>query len=516
MIKKRIVALLVCLALLLTGCGTGSGNNKDGEGAENNVATEQEITLLYCQNDTLNPFNTISKLNAELGLLMFEPLVKLDNKFEIITALADSVLLDGLVCTVTLKNAVFSDSSPVTADDIIYSYTKAKESDRFSSLFYEVQSVNALDAKSVVFTLNRHDPYFAKLLTFPIIKSGSDKLKNEDNVELAPIGAGRFVFDSEKKCLLQNDKFYGEKPTVTTIKLINAPDNESMEHYVEVGATDIYFADQGDENIIRMSGKRQAVNLNNLVYLGINHYYGPLKSDLLRYAISSAVDRTILSQNAFFTNALPATGFFHPSWEEVSNYQTLPLGADLKISVENLANIGYNELDKEGFRLNSNGSRLELSLLVNKDNVAKLTAANLIAEQLKSACIKINIEAVSEAEFHSRIRSGSFQLYIGEIKLQANMDISSLVLATGPASYGIAPPAANGVFDAETSYDAVVRGFYSGQYNMVDVATALLSSMPVIPLLYREAVVFYSDDITDFGDSAYSDIFLSIDKYKFK
>ncbi len=537
---KKIISMLLTAALLLSmaGCG-GDAQNESSTPSNDSAKVENEtsvLRLLYCANDTLNPYKTISKLNFELSTLMFDPLVKTDNSFNDVFVLAKDIKTEGNLCTVTPRNAVFSDGTPLTAEDVVFSFGLARESDRYSHLLYEVEKVEITEEGKVLFTLTKNDPYFYRLLSFPILKNGSDQLKNEDNVELVPIGTGRFIFSDKNKNMTPNPKYFGEDPTVTEITLINAPDNESMEHYVEVGATDIYYADGGDENIIRMSGQKTSVNLNNLVYLGINHNYGPLKSDEIRHIISSAISRKALVGTAFYSNAVAANGFFHPAWEGIKGYQTLSDTANLKICVENLANIGYNRLNEDGFYENGDGNPLEFTLLVNGDSFTKLSAANLIKAQLAEAGIKLEVNPLPAEQYFSALKNGHFQLYLGEIKLQQNMDISSLVIKGGEAAYGMpeAPKKSDNkkpekeetdgekpeeepvVFDGETAYISVVEGFSKGENSITDVASSLLSSMPVIPLVYRSAVVFYSDEISDIGEVSCYDIFFSADKYKVK
>ncbi len=544
MIKKIIAICLAAALLLLSGCKGNEEDNAPSSAPSSDAQNESlsELQLLYCANDTMNPYKTISKLNAELAYLLFDPLIKVDNSFEEVLVLAKSAVTEGNTCTVTLRDAVFSDTTAVTSEDVIYSYNLAKASERFSHLFYEVERVEAVDAKTVVFVLKVHDPYFSKLLTFPILKAGSDQLKNEDNVELVPIGCGKFVFDNLEPALIPNTKHYSNIEEITKINLVNAPDSESMQHYVEIGATDIYYAEMIDDTIIRMSGKKNEVNLNNLIYLGINHSYAPLKSAELRYAISSAISRKVIAERAFYSNALPATGFFHPDWAEVLGYQTIQSEANQKISVEYLAKIGYNRLNEDGYYENAKGKPLHLTLLVNSDSTTKLAAAKLISKQLEASGIKITVNALNKDAYFTALKAGHFQLYLGEIKLLPNMDISSLVLEGGSAAYGIAADvtqadkqavtessevestenkesSAEGTtadFNTETAYASVVKGFYQSKNSAVDVASALLASMPVIPLIYRSSIVFYSNEIEDIISPSSCDIFLSIDKYKFK
>lgn len=535
MTKKLIAFALAAILLLLAGCGSGTDKNpSDTFSGGNDPSGRKELQLLYCAADTMNPYKTISKLNAELASLLFEPLFKVDNSFEAVAVLAEKITSEGTTHTVTLKNAVYSDGSPVTADDVLFSCGLARECERFSYLFYEVESITAADGNTVVFTTTRHDPYFAKLLTFPILKTGSDELKNEDNVELVPIGSGRFVFNEQGDGLIQNGSYYGKQTQIEGIRLINAPDLESMEHYVEIGATDLYYAEMTDDTIIRMSGTKEKINLNNLIYLGVNHYYGPLKSANLRYAISSALSRQQIAEKAFHSNATPANGFFHPAWKETSDYQTIETSANLKISVENLADIGYNKLNADGFYENSAGKVLELSLLVNGESAVKVAAAELIASQLAAAGIKINLNVADRNEYFRALSAGHFQLYLGEVRLLPNMDVSPFVIRGGSAAYGMVsapeavpedrpdgdeteePDESAPAYNSETAYISVIKGFDAGKNTAADVASSLLSSMPVIPLAYRDSIVFYSTTVEDIGEASACDIFLSMGELKIK
>ena len=532
--KKLLVLLLSISLILLTACKGGSvstPSDQHNEESSESVQTNETIQLLYCENDTINPYKTINKTNAEIAHLIYEPLVKLDNNFEPVLALAESVEIKGNVCTVTLKDALFFDGSKVTADDIVFSAELAKNSKRFSYLFYEVKNLFAQGNKEIVFELTKKDPYFTNLLTFPILKSGTDDLKDEDNMEIPPVGCGRFMISKDETALTPFENYYGNKSPVSKIKLINAPDKEAVKHYVEIGATDIYYTDYSDSSIYRMSGKRQTVNLSNLVYIGVNHKNPLLATYEMRLAISSALNKEEIVKTAFHGNALAAEGFFHSAWKEISNVQTLQALPNEKLVVENLEKIGYNSTDTKGIRKSAYGSRLSFNLLVNGDNPSKLSMANLLVAQLKKVGIEIKINSVSASQFSSLVNSGNFQLYIGEIKMLPNMDVSSLVLPGGSAAQGIVSPYAKSQEDdqeetenidtsldnfSNKAYISVINGFYSGKNSVADLASSLISAMPVIPVVFRSGVVFHKNDIKDLGELSTTDLFLSIDKYKFE
>ena len=419
--------------------------------------------------------------------------------------LAEKITAEKNRYTVTLRDAKFSDGSRVTADDVINSCSLAKASAVYSHSFYEVSSFTAADSKTVIFELSKNDPYFANLLTFPILKKGSEALKNEDNVEIVPVGAGAFIFDDKKAMLTKNVNYYG-KCDVDYITLVDAPDRESLEHYIEIGATDYYLTDPVNGNIVRMSGKKLALNTTSFVYLGVNHNYAPLSDSLLRQAISAAIDRALICETAFYDYAKPATGFFHPDFKDTSGYQTIQIKADSKISVENLTEIGYNSLDAEGYRVDSKGKRLALSLLVNDSNPARVSTANMIKAQLESVGIYVTVNAVSYERYMAALKNGQFQLYVGEVTVTPNMDMGELVTAGKKAAFGI--PASGAL-----SYKAVLDGYAKGTNGIGEIATALITDLPMIPLLYRNKLLFYSEEALVGNVSAY-DIFLSITHFE--
>ena len=124
---------------------------------------------------------------------------------------------------------------------MVYSYKLAKKSSTYYKYkLYEVKEVEAVNNTTVKFTLKKSDPYFINMLDFPIIKAESENVTDSDSVKYAPVGAGRYKLNKTETALLQNENYHGKKGSIKRIDLINAPDNESVSHYVEIGATDLY------------------------------------------------------------------------------------------------------------------------------------------------------------------------------------------------------------------------------------------------------------------------------------
>ncbi len=512
--KKLICFMLVFALIILGGCKSNPKNSSSDAVFETETKPDS-LRLLYSYGDSFNPYTASTDLNRNLCTLLYDPLFKVDNNFNCEYYLAQSGSIEGSTATVTLNQVSFSDGTPLTADDVVYSFSLAKKSESavYRSYLQEVVSCTAADTYTVNFKCDFYDPYLFNLLTFPIIKAGSDKQSNSDGVEIAPVGCGRYTVNENGKTLDLNPTYYGKKPTVQSIDLLNAPDSESISHYVEVGATDIYYTDSSSDTIYRMSGKRAEVNINRLIYIGINSTYGQLSAKEARYAISSAINRTAICDSAFYNNAKPANGYMNPDFSPVKATSSLEAQTNNEITVENLAKLGYNTLDENGFYVNSSGNRLSFSLLVNSDNRSRVAAARAISAQCRNAGIEITVIERTFEQYNELLQSNSFQLYLGEVSILPNMDISALVTNGGSAAYGVDEAVTAG--DSAMQASALIASYRNGEISVSDLSASLLSQMAQIPVCFRKGLLFYKNDIKSGVIGTLGDIYYSLSDYSF-
>lgn len=536
--KKTTAIIIAAMLLLISGCrgNTDSTSSSFTTDTVNASSKRDYITLLYSASDTFDPYTATTDANRQLCKLIYEPLVKLDNEFNVNYGLAEKVELKDKVCTVTLKDLSFSDGSPLTEEDVVYSFNLAKKSStEYAYKLYCAESAAVIGARTVNFKLTKADPYFTNLLDFPILKKGSEKATTSDSVALPPIGCGRYKIDDSLTKLVLNEKSLSNPSaySIKEIRLINAPDSESLSHYVEIGAADMYYSDISDGNILRMSGKKVNININHIVYIGVNQSYGDLAQNELRQAISAGIDRTSVCRDGYYNNAVAAAGFFNPLWKPVKSVQNIETAANQEITIENLEEIGYNSVDGNGIRKKSGGTRLQFDMLVNKENRTRVAAARLAAQQLAACGFKINVIEKSYADYTAALSSGNFQLYFGEVALTPNMDLSSLVTEGGSAAYGVKKPQVSdsqassdpeNVSEAESAVPTefasataaeLIDGLYSGKNTVADIASVLQTEMPIIPVCYRTGVLFYNENIENVNNSSASDIYFSIESYKF-
>ncbi len=551
--KNTLVLLLICLICLCTACSaapvepdTSVSSAAEGEASP----TTGTVSLAFSSTDSLDPYTAVTKYNKELCELLYDSLITLDENFSPVYRLASSVTLAGKNCTVVLADARFSDGSTVTAEDVVYSLQKAKKSEtRYATQLAGVSSCSASGAKTVEITLSKSDPYFTNLLDFPILKKGSDELKNQDGKVLPPIGGGRYIYQADSMLLAANPTYRGGALSLETIQLVETPDDEALSHNIEVGNISISYSDLSSNTPLRMTGKNLSVGLNNLVYLGINFGNGYLSEPRFRQAVSLAVDRQKIAASAYIGYAAAANGPFPSSWKEAAGLQTMSSTPEISRAVALLEEIGYNTKDGDGYRLNAGGRRITLTLLCNLDNTARTAAAELLKEQLAAVGIELSVRTVNWNAYLSELSSGSFDLYIGEVKLQGNMDLSALVTEKSGACFGYiktprqtasstssassasavsavsAVSASSGSSAASltdenvpyvtvSAYD-IVNDMYKGEATLADVLAAFNSELPVIPLCHRAGQLAYSSRIRSTLTPTVSDLFSGIETIAF-
>lgn len=511
---KRIISFVIVLIMILScwGCKETEEPVSTSSGSGSS-AKKPSVKLAYCDNDYMNPYTCVTKVNRRLSVLIYESLVGVDENFNSVNILASDINHDGKKITVKLKSGVlFSDGSNFSSGDVKYSFDLAKKAEYIRSAeLATVTSCKVIDELTVEFAVSNNDNFAVNLLTFPIIKSGSDKLESSDNVLYDPIGTGRYVRTDHT--LNVNANYRTDDTKLKTISLVNTPNQEALEHGIFSGRISVYYSDMTDGEIPQMLGKSVDTTLANLVYIGVNNNEdSPLDSDM-RQVISSALNRNAICEQAFMGFAEPAAGLFPASWSQVAGLQTILPESDNDNVLAKLDEIGYNTMDTEGYRRNGNNKTLSVNILVNKDSKVKSVAAETVAAQLKTFGIKANITYKGYEDYLTALTDGNFELYLGEIQFKNNLDPSQLLTYGGSAAWGAAAPIetkqdtmAEGEQTQDTTQETdmysgstqeKIVGYYYGDTLFSEILITFMSELPVIPICYRNGWLGYTSDIPD-------------------
>ena len=154
----------------------------------------------------INPLLALSDADRDLTALTYAGLMGLDGKGSLVPVLAESyeVTPDGKTYTFRLRDsALFSDGTPVTAEDVVFTVQRAQDPGLKSPAYADWSgiSASALDSRTVRFTLSRPYAPFLHLATLGILpmhlwSSISDEAFPFSTLETMPVGAGPFAVTS--------------------------------------------------------------------------------------------------------------------------------------------------------------------------------------------------------------------------------------------------------------------------------------------------------------------------------
>lgn len=489
--KKAIVFLVIISVIVSAFCGCGDNviiNPEKTTTPSGHTQSEGVLNLAYTKADTLNPYTTKTTANLQILSLVYDGLYKLDKAYEPIPVIAKSAIVSGTTVNVTLNNVSFSDGTAVTASDVVKSFDSAKFSAAYSARLENFSGANISASNMVVFTMKNPDPYALSCLTFPIIKNTASSE--------SPIGSGRYKIEKsgESVYLVVNSKKSGFNPSLKTIMLVPVRAADSLESSVEIGNTAFYYNDLSGGTFSRINAKTVEMGINNMVYLTFNYKSEMFANAKIRQAVNLALDRNEIVTTAFQGHARAAYAPFNPEWHALASKDLI-----IPQSIEKASQlIAESEIDI---------TQKEISLLVNADNQFKLETAQFIQSYLSALGFKVVLKDYSTEYYTEAIELGAYDIYIGEVRLPYNMDLSSLLTLGGSVSYGISAESA-----AAKRYSQLI----SGGCELMDFINTFNEDPPFLPLCFRNAAVSYATSLQDCYGCCDGDVFYDIENWSFK
>lgn len=489
--KNGFWALLAAAVLTLSGCSTLPGN-VPGDSPDSSAppvsssgpSAPATFTLAYDPEDTLNPYAAVSRTNLELSHLLYDSLTALDAKWIAQPSLAASVeQTEALRLAASLREgAVFSDGTPVTAADVVYSFNLGKASSNYKALLANLTTAAATDGNRIVFTLASPDPNAAACLTFPVLKSGTAD---------SPVGGGRYMPAAEPIRLVRNP--HAGSVSLEPLYLREQTTAETIRQGLEAGTIQYFFDDLSDGDIPRLSCASVSIPMNNLVFLGVNAAKKrDLENALVRQALAAALDRTALAETAFAGRAQAAPTPFHPVWGPAVELKGFSAGENLAVAVAQLEQAGYNTRSNDSV---SGGKDLSLTLLYVGGNSFREELAALIKQQLEKTGLSLTLEKVEADVYRSRLQRGDFELYLGEIRLSANMSLRPLLTEGGAAAYGVRTNGAGA---------AAYGRYLTGELTLEGFCEAFTADVPFIPLCWRKGIAAYDRNLSGVAPIAFN------------
>ncbi len=476
---------------------------------------------------SVDPHKTSTVYEANVLRDLFQGLVMQDEKANVIPGAAESwtVSDDGTVYTFKLrKGGVWSDGSPVTADDFVFAFHRLEDpatGAEYASMLYPVKGaedfntnkgkaedmgVKAIDADTLQVTLKAPAPYFLEMLThqatYPVNKASIDKLgadwiKPGKLVSNGPFTLAEWVPNDHLK-LVKNPKFWdAANIKIDVVNFIPTEDRSSAIKRFEAGELDSYD-DLPTEQLADLKTK-----FGDQIRVGpqLGTYYFAIKTDKapwdnveLRNAISMAIDRDFMAEKVWQNSMLPGYSMVPPGIEGYT--PAMAKYADTsQIDREDEAK---KILEKLGY---TPEHPLKMEIRYNTSENHKNTAV-AVQEQLKPLGVEVSLLNTDTKTHYAFLQNkGNYDVaraaWIADYKDPENfLGISRKASGINYSNYN------NPKFEEAMDKAAAAGG--NSQERMKDLADAeriLVDDAGIIPLLYYSYHDIVSSKLHGFTDN---------------
>lgn len=425
--RYRLTAFLLSLLLSLTACGgeegTGAASSASSVGSSQEEVQEPEtaaLTLAFYPEQSLHPALSANRANLALAPLLYEGLFAVDGSFTAQPVLCQSCTVspDKLTWTFTLRGGVtFSDGTPLTGEAAAAALELARgEGSRYSGRLSHVASITAGEG-TVTVTLDEPNGSLPLLLDIPLALGAGGR----------PAGTGpyRLSENGEGAELTARDNWWQDRRLpVDTIALKTMNKSDEMIFAFDAGDISLVEVDLMGTNSLGYSGSYETwdYSTTSMIYLGFQTRTGLCQSAEVRKALGRGVDRESIARVTYATHAVPSALPVHPDSPLYDRWIASQLSYDPETLVKELEALG--------------AAGRELVLLVNTENMAKASAAQWIADQLESAGMEVRVDSLTFEDYTAALEAGRFDLYLGEVALTADFDLSALLSSDGALNYG--------------------------------------------------------------------------------
>lgn len=473
-----ILSAILCISLLgctqqdvYTPTGDGLTWEEDYTGpvyTRPNDNDQQELTLTYYPDRSMNPLDSMDFTNRALFSLIYQSLFVVDRDYNVFPMLCKSYQVSEDMKTYTFypENATFSDGSALTVYDVLATLQAAKESEVYGGRFLHVTEI-ALSADGGV-TILTDTPCsdLPILLDIPILK--------QDQLEDAyPLGTGPYVLQTGDGAQLRRRTDWWCKAelavTVPAISLIEAQSNTQIRDQFEFADLDLVCADPGSDKYTDYRCDFELWDCENgiFLYLSCNLTGTVFSNENVRAALTYAIDRDTIVDDNYRGFARSATLPASP----LSPYYSTVLAEKYVYDRE--------KFDQAVYDAGMVGA--PLIFVVNSDDSLRVRIARQISQSLTQAGFEVDLREKSGDAYRYAISTRDYDLYLGQTKLSANMDLSPFFSSSGSLSYG----AINDV-----SIYALCMESLANEGNYYTLHRTVMEDGRLCPILFRSYAVY--------------------------
>lgn len=452
----------------------------------------------------INPLANASTISANVSELIFDSLIEMDQSEKMRPALAKrwEISPDGRVWTFWLRdNVVFHDGRRFTANDVVATYNVMRKLKKgFLSLgLSNIESVEALDEKTVRFKVKRYDSFLPEYFHLIRIVSADDIIRNADGA--ITVGTGPFSLESfsDKSIALKAfDKHFRGRPKLDRIEVKILPSQRACLSRLIAGQIDMVMVeDSADLRSILGVPDIDLIDTGmSFIYMMILNQKSPhLKDPNLRKALNYGLDRDYLRKRIRQMEgeiAEVASYTWSPSNHDARAFQYKPKYAKgLFLKAGYVDRDGDHKLDRDG-----KAYLFEIAFATGSTLVAKIL--NITKLAYENIGVEVNIDAYDPEELFRKFYSRKgFDAVVIPIASQCYQSVQYLLWHSKQRDTNVSSYS-NSRADELLDDIRYSRAVNTKNAAKIELAKVMADDPPGIPLFIKQTKVLVNDRFQGF------------------
>ncbi len=441
---KRIYVYMIAVGLILLSCAEKPEKSEDETGADLNEMYKRAVEFspkpgkyggsivipAFSDPSGFNPLKSEDPFSSRVVSLMFEGLTIPDPVTgESQPALASewSVSEDSLEWVFSIREGgVWSDSTPVTASDVVFTYRLAQRIGSSRYIFPESTSVASVDSKSVKFTLKERFAYLPLAAALPLLpehrfseKADTAEFYKTDTDPDSIVCSGPYLLSSyasfQKIVLERNPVYYKEGAEGKTLPYLDSivfrmesDMDMAFDGFLE-GKIGYYPGSGRDYDTllglsdslgyeVHVTGPPRSINalmfnLGSKYTDSLDSRPSVYTSRDFRKGLSYAIDREkmidSLCSGMGYVQRSPLSPAYIRYYDSTLSQDSIGYNPERASALFKEAGLQYSEGDS--VFLDKDSNVVDLSIIVNGESSFRRDAAEMVAGFLKDVGIQINI-----------------------------------------------------------------------------------------------------------------------------
>lgn len=498
---KRILSVLLCAVMVASLAACGGKDPDSTAGAETGPSSEnvssdgipahkEELIIGSVAGiNNLDLQNQSDQINNICIKLSHEPLFHLDAENKRIPCLAtDAVWVDDNILEITLREGItFSDGTPMTAEDVKFTFDMAMESP-ISGNLTGLESTEVVDATTVRMKMAAYSNDFLMSLTFFPFSIQSKAAYESGMNEPYLVGTGRYVMDEwvegEYVTYVKNDKYWGDDPGISD-RITFRPFMEASSRVIALQNGEIDVCIDPPINELQYLEEDSSVTVHEqpgtrLFYFAFNTAKAPWDNVALRQAVACAIDRDAVIQVALYGKGTPQTTVLNRGlwgfYDDMDGFDY-----DVARAKTLMAEAGYAD--------GGISTTLTIANSSPYNNIAQVIQANL-----KEIGINVEIKTVEDATLKNICKTGEQDLFLWRWNETIRPDsVYRDLFYTGNGSNytQFSDPKVNDLTDKVlTGKDETQR-----MADSIELQTYLVDASPEVPLYIANLIIAYNKEL---------------------